>query len=181
MKWHCQFHVSNLQTLWFIIHVIYFKYIIHGFHEYCKGAECWVCIYVGWYNISLQYLGYHCTNLMFLHVDNSGSPSIVEQSQQRHDSSCYTLLAVVPSPVKYPIPYACQLAPCSMGISCCILLFLYVHTFSVFFSSTTTTIGALQPLFYSGCFLIEPWDSLSDYVYPGIACLACQLGRCILG
>ena len=24
------------------------------------------------------------------------------------------------------------------------------------------------------CFLVEPWDSLSDYVHPGIACLAFQ-------
>ena len=33
--------------------------------------------------------------------------------------------------------------------------------------------GSVVP-FYSGCFLVEPWDSLSDYVYPGIACLAFQ-------
>ena len=79
---------------------------------------------VSWYNMSLQYPGYHCTNPMFLCVDNSDSPSIVEQSQQGHDSSCYTLLAVIPSSVKYPIPYACQLASCNMGMSCCILLSL---------------------------------------------------------
>ena len=111
---------------------------------------------------------------MFLLVDNSDSPSIVEQSQQGHDSSCYTLLAVVPSPMKYPIPYACQLASCNMGISNCILLSLVlcVLTFPMFFSSTTFT-GALQPLFYPGCVLIELWDSLSDYVHPGIACMAC--------
>ena len=31
--------------------------------------------------------------------------------------------------------------------------------------------GSAVP-FYPGYFLIEPWDSLSDYVHPGIACLA---------
>ena len=79
---------------------------------------------VGWYNMNLQYLRYYCTNPMFLLVDTSDSPSIVKQSQQGCDSSCYTLLAVVPSSVKYPIPYACQLASCNMGISSCILLSL---------------------------------------------------------
>ena len=72
---------------------------------------------VGCYNISLQYP-------MFLHVDNSDSPSIVEQSQQGHDFSCYALLADIPSSVKYPIPYACQVASCNVGISCCIFLSL---------------------------------------------------------
>ena len=69
--------------------------------------------------MNLQYPRYHCTNPMFLLVDNSDSPSVVEQSQQGHGSSCYTLLAVVPSSVNHPMTYACQLASCSMGISCC--------------------------------------------------------------
>ena len=30
----------------------------------------------------------------------------------------------------------------------------------------------LSLLFYLVCFPIEPWDSLSGYVHPGIACLA---------
>ena len=129
----------------------------------------------GWYNMSLQYPEYHCTNLMFLHVDNSGSPSIVEQSQPGCDSSCYTLLAVIPNSVKYPIPYACQLASCNMGISCYILLSLvslcpYIPHVLLFHNNNNW--GSAAP-FYSGCFLIEPWDSLSDYVHPGIACLAC--------
>ena len=115
----------------------------------------WVGLYrcAGGYNMNLKYPRYHCTNPMFLLVDNSDSPSIVEQSQQGHDSSCYTLLTVVPSFVKCPIPYACQLASCNMGISCCILLSLCVLTLPVFFSSKTTTFfypfvspGALQPL-----------------------------------
>ena len=79
---------------------------------------------VGLYNMNLQYPRYHCTDPMLLLVDNSDSPSIVEQSQQGHDSSCYILFTVIPSSVKYPIPYACQLASCNMGISCCILLSL---------------------------------------------------------
>ena len=113
---------------------------------------------------------------MFLHVDNSGSPSIVEQSQQGCDSSFYTLLAVVPSSVKYPIPYACQLASCNMGISCWILLSLVSLCPSISYVllfCNSNNWGSAAP-FYSGCFLIEPWDSLSDYVHPGIACLACQ-------
>ena len=131
---------------------------------------------VGWYNMSLQYPGYHCTNPMFLHVDNLGSPSIVEQSQQGCDSSCYTLLAVIHSSVKYPIPYVCQLASCNMGISCCILLSLvslcpYVPHVLLFCNNNNW--GSAAP-FYSGCFLIEPWDSLSGL-------LGLQLGRCILG
>ena len=72
-----------------------------------------------WVDVNLQYPRYHCSNSMFQPVDNSDSPSLVEQSQQGHGSSCYTLLAVVPSSVKCPMPYACQLASCSMGISCC--------------------------------------------------------------
>ena len=129
---------------------------------------------VGSYNMNLQYPRYHCTYPMFLLVDNSDSPSIVEQSQQGHDSSCYTLLAVVPSSVKYPIPYACQLASCNMGISSYVLLYLvsqcpYVPHVLLFYNYCW---GSAAP-FYPGCFLIEPWDSLSDYVHPGIACLAC--------
>ena len=122
-----------------------------------------------------------CTNPMFLLVDNSDSPSLVEQSQQGCGSSCYTLLAVIPSSMKCLMPYAHQLASCSMGISyyapCSCS---YDLMFPVFFSSVTPTSylllptsspGALQPSFYPGCFLIEPWDSLSDYVHPGITCL----------
>ena len=101
----------------------------------------------GWYNMSLQYR-------MFLHVDNSDSPSIVEQSQQGHDSSCYTLLAVIPSSVKYPVPYACWLAPCNSGY---ILLHFLVTCFSVSLYSPCSSLlpllllpstGALQPLLF---------------------------------
>ena len=125
--------------------------------------------------MNLQYPRYHCTNPMFLLVDNSDSLSVVEQSQQGCDSSCYTLLAVIPSSVKYPIHYACQPAFCNMGISCCIFLSLvslcpYIPHVLLFHSYHHW--GSAAP-FYTGCFLIEPWDSLCDYVHPGIACLAC--------
>ena len=135
--------------------------------------------------MNLQYPRYHCTNPMFLIVDNSDSPSLVEQSQQGHGSSCYTLLVVVPSSVKCPMPYACQLASCSMSISYCAscLLSLCPYIPRVLLFHNSLLWGSAAP-FYPGCFLIEPWDSLSDYVHPGIACLAfpgLQLGRCILG
>ena len=68
-------------------------------------------------NMNLQYPRYHCITPMFLLVDNSDSPSIVEQSQQGCDSSCNSLLTVIPGSVKYPILYACQLAFCNMGMS----------------------------------------------------------------
>ena len=43
----------------------------------CEGAE-WV---IG------------CANPMFLLVDNSDSPSVVEQLQQGHGSGCYTFIS----------------------------------------------------------------------------------------
>ena len=108
-----------------------------------------------------------CTNAMFLLVDNSDYPSLVEQSQQGHGSSCYTLLAVVPSSMKCLMPYACQLASCRKGISYYVPCSCsYDLMFPMFFSSvtpmsyfllSTSSPGALQPPFYPGCFLNEPW------------------------
>ena len=79
------------------------------------------------------------------------------------------------------MPYACQLASCSMGISnyalgsCSMTLHSPCPLFSFLFSSSFSLLqGSAAPLFYSGCFLVEPWDSLSGYVHPGIACLAFQ-------
>ena len=70
-------------------------------------------------------LRYHCSsgdNVMLLYMgsmfpaaDNSDSPSIMEQSQQGHSSSCNSLLTVISVSVEYPIPYACQLAFCNVG------------------------------------------------------------------
>ena len=52
---------------------------------------------------------------MLLFVDSSDSPSIVEQSQQGCNSSCYNLLTVIPGSVEYSVPYAHQLAFCNVG------------------------------------------------------------------
>ena len=173
---------------WVLVHPCRFTGWLWGLGSWqqCKGAE-WLIMWLVCMN--LQYPRYDCTNHMFLLVDNSDSPSVLEQSQQRHGSSCYTLLAVIPSSMKCFMPYACQLASCSMCISCCDSC-LCVLMFPMFFSSATlsgvlfTSPGALQPPFYSGYFLIEPWDSLFDHVHPGIACVAfldLQLERFILG
>ena len=53
---------------------------------------------------------------MILLVDNSDSPSIAEHLQQGCSSDCYTLIVIVPSSLMCPMPYACFLASCSMGI-----------------------------------------------------------------
>ena len=117
-----------------------------------KGVECGCVCY--------------CINPMFLLVNNSDSPSLVEHLQQGCGSSCYTLLTVVPGSMKCLIPYACQLASCSMGISyyvpySCSYDLTFLVFFSFFFFSLS---GALQPPFYPGCFLTEPWDGLSGFV-----------------
>ena len=129
-------------------------------------------------------MGY-CTNPMFLLVDNSDSPSVVEKLQQRCDSGCYTLLAVVPSSMKvsYALCLSASLLQHGYILLCFLFLFLcsYVPHVLLFFScllfplhsSPLSQLGLCSP-FYSGCFLIEPWDSLSGCVHPGIACLAFQ-------
>ena len=111
-----------------------------------------------------------CANPMFLLIDNSDSPSVVEQLQQGCDSGCYNLLAVILSSMRCLMPYACQLASCTMGISyyaSCSCS--YALMFPMFFSSVTPTLstgasstGTLQPLFIQGVFSLNP----------GIACLA---------
>ena len=63
-------------------------------------------------------------------------------------------------------------------IQLCFLFQLYDLMFPMFlvlffFLSFLSWLGLCSP-FYSGCFLVESWDSLSDYVYPGIACLVFQ-------
>ena len=95
--------------------------------------------------------------------------------------SCYTLLAVVPSSMRYLMPNACQLASCSSGMSyyaSCSCS--YVLTFPMSLSSATPyffsaeaffSAGALLPLFIQGVFSLNPGIACSDYVHPGIACL----------
>ena len=104
----------------------------------------------------------YCTNPMFLLVDNSDSPSIVEQLQQGCDSGCYTLLAVIPSYMKCLMLYAChcQLASCSKGISyyasysCSYVLMFPVSflsvtpTFLLFSLCLSLSTGALQSLLF---------------------------------
>ena len=118
-----------------------------------------------------------CTNPTFLLMDNSDSPSIVEQLIQDLILIVIPLLVIAPSSMMCLMPYACQLTSCNMGISnyasCpdsmtlipCVLCSLL----------PSPSLGFCSP-FYSGCFLVEPWDSLSDYVYPGIACLVFHSG-----
>ena len=115
-----------------------------------------------------------CPNPMFLLMDNSDYPSTVEQLQQDVILIVIPLLVIVPSSMMCLMPYASQLAFCSMGISnyasCPDSVTL--HSLCPLLSFPLS-LGFCSP-FYSGCFLVQPWDSLSDYVYPGIACLAFQ-------
>ena len=85
------------------------------------------------------------------------------------------LLVIASSSTMCLMPYACQLASCSMGISnyasypdsmtlcslcpCSLLL--------------SPSPGVLQPLFIQGVFLLNPWIACLT-VYPGIACLTFQ-------
>ena len=124
--------------------------------------------------MNLQYPRYHCIIPMFLLVDNSDSPSIVEQSQQGCDSNCNSLLTIIPSSVMYPMPYACQLAFSNVGISCSVPQWMLSLSLLCVFARRLIwwafSCWVLQPLLFR-VFSLAPWDSLSDYVHPGIACL----------
>ena len=173
---HCAITDTFMNTvpLWNTDKLYNYRYI----HEHCcKGAEC-----VG-------------IDPMFLLVDSSDSPSVVEQLQQGHDAGCYTLLAVIPSSMRCLMPYACQLAFCSMGISyyapcSCSYGLMFPMSFSFFFSSTFYTLATSTSLLFSPLF---PFLSLSlllslglcspsfiQVIFslnPGIACLTmCTLG-----
>ena len=121
-------------------------------------------------------MGGYCTDPMFLFVDNSDSPSIMEQLQQGHGSGCYTFISSRSWP--YDVSYALCLSTSLLQhayIILCFLFLFYILTFPVFFFSITpTTSKGFCSTFYPGCFLDEPCYSLSNYVYPGIACLAFQ-------
>ena len=119
-----------------------------------------------------------CTHPMFLLVDNSDSPSVVEQLQQGCDSGYFTFISSCS--YLYEVPYACQLASCSMGISyyascpCS-----YVLTFPMFFSSITPT----SYFSFSSLLVSLNWGSAAPFIQgvfslnPGIACLTmCTLG-----
>ena len=114
-------------------------------------------------------VGYR-NNPMFLLVDNSDSPFVGEQLKQGHDSGCYTLLAVIPSSMKCLNPYACQVASCSMGISCYASCSYIPH---VLFSSCLFSFLTQLPDWGSAAPFIQGVFSLNS----GIACLTmCTLG-----
>ena len=125
----------------------------------------------------LQYPGYYCTTPMLLLVDNSDSPSIVEQSQQGCDSSCYTLLTVIPGSVEYSVPYACQLAFCIVGSQS---ILLFISSISTATYSSVYLLPVLSALIQTDLpFLCWMFPSLHPgiaclTVHPGIACLAFQ-------
>ena len=121
-----------------------------------------------------MYCWFCCT---FMLIDNSDSPSIVEQLWQDVIPVVIPFLVIIPSSMMCLKPYACQLVSCSMSVS------NYApYPDSMTLHSPCTCSFLLPPLlslfpgfcipFYSGCFLVEPWDNLSDYLYPRIACLA---------
>ena len=120
-----------------------------------------------WYNMNLWYP-------LFLLVDDSNSPSVLEQLPQGLSLNCYTFisdcsqfsdvsyaLCLVPSFLKHGQSYALVLALDLMFPSVVIVLTLL-----------TSSPGVLQLPFYLGYSPIEFWDSLSGCVHPGIACLA---------
>ena len=76
------------------------------------------------------------------------------------------------------MPYALFLASCSMGSPIFLIVPwpyvpLYLDTSVTCYSLSSVSLcwGLWLP-FYLGYFPIEPWDSLSAYAHPGIACLA---------
>ena len=67
--------------------------------------------------------------------------------------------------------YSCSMSLCSpLFLALCFLLLLLP---SLSLSLSLSLLSSAVP-FYLGCFPTEPWDSLSGYVHPGIACLAFQ-------
>ena len=99
---------------------------------------------------------------MFLLMDNSDSPSIVEQLQQDVILIVIPLLVIAPSSTMCLMPYAYQLAFCSMGISnyasCPDSMTL--HSLCPLFSFPSPPLGFCSP-FIQGVSLLNP----------GIACL----------
>ena len=109
----------------------------------------------------------HCANHMFLLVDNSDSPSIVEQLQQGRGSDCYTIISG--HSWLYDVLYALWLSASLLQHAYIQLYSCSCSAFPVFFFSITLSIlllGFAAP-FIQGVFLLNP----------GIACLTmCTLG-----
>ena len=96
---------------------------------------------------------------VLLLVVNSGSPSIVEQSQQRHWLSCISLLS---SSLWLYIVVVVSLPSNLFG-----------HSSALLQLSLSAVLGFCIH-FYSVPFCNAPWDSLSGLMHSGIACLASQ-------
>ena len=110
-----------------------------------------------------------CTNPLFLLMDNSDSPSIVEQLQQDVILIVIPLLVIAPSSMRCLMPYASQLASCCIGISnhASCLEFLTLHSLCPFFSPPLSLLWGSAVPFIQGVSLLNP----------GIACLTmCTLG-----
>ena len=117
-------------------------------------------------------------------VDNSDSPSIVEQSQQGTDSSCILLFISCLQPEEYPMPYAYCLASCSVGWRLYLGVLLPLNVSWCFLLFSLSTVCCFLPLLLLRVFSIVPWDSLSGLCalwgslssFPSLL-----LGRCTLG
>ena len=115
-------------------------------------------------------------NPMFLLVDNSDSPSAVEQLQQGHGSDCYTFIS--DHSWLYDVSYTLCLSASFLQhgyIQICFFFLFYDLMFPMsfvlilllFLVSLFFISWVLQPLFIQGIFLLDP----------GIACLTmCTLG-----
>ena len=125
-----------------------------------------ICLVVN--DMSLQYPRYHCITPMFLSVDNSDSSSI--GSSHNKDMILVAILYWQSFMALWSILYLMPVSqPPSMQVY--LVAFPYLVFLSCLFFSPTfwlLQLGFCNP-FYLGCFLIEPWDSLSGYVHPGIA------------
>ena len=106
-------------------------------------------------------------------MDNSDSPSIVEQSQQGIGYSCIPLLFLVSGSMEYPMPYASCLASCSI-VGCCSSSQLACPVVPCLMQLSLSEDLGFCCLFYLVHIHIALWDSLSGLVHSGIACLVSQ-------
>ena len=111
-------------------------------------------------------------------VDNSDSPSVVEQSQQALASVVFHLLFLDSDSVEYPMPYASCLTSCSVGGEYPVAQLIlrssaYSRVLSVMKLCLSIILGFCSP-FYLGCFALHPGITCLGYVHYEIACLASQ-------
>ena len=126
-------------------------------------------VWSGWGEVKRGRMG-DCTDPMFLLMDNSDSPYLVEQLQQDVILIVIPLLVIVPSSMMCLMPYACQLASCSMGISnysSCLESVTLCFLCPLFSSPLLPSLRGSEVPFIQGVSLLNP----------GIACLTmCTLG-----